>query len=223
MKITWRELFLVLIVIGFGMLLLEFVMAPRREAQYRYQCASNLKQIGLACFMYAQDNNETFPRASMSSNANARNRSTRWMDSVLPYVKYQTIFHCPSDDANAIYQPHSNNFGSYVINNAYYAPGDKFTPPAGASLDKIARPSTTLLVTDGVRDYQLDWPDVWSTPALAEVHPLHLGSAIVRHGRMIALYCDGHTQENPIGFSLIEKTINGQRIMTGLTIEAEGD
>jgi hypothetical protein len=145
------------------------------------------------------------------------------MDSVLPYVKYQTIFHCPSDGANAIYQPHSSNFGSYVINNAYYAPGDKFTPPAGASLDKIARPSITLLVTDGVRDYQLAWPDVQSTPALTSNKPHRFGSAIQRHDRPLPLYCDGHVLGNSFEYWLELKNIKGQRVAIGLTIEAEDD
>lgn len=37
------------------------VVAKSRENSRRSRCAANLKQIGLALFMYAQDNNAYFP------------------------------------------------------------------------------------------------------------------------------------------------------------------
>lgn len=46
-------------------------------------CLSNVKQLCLACLMYAQDNNERYPRLEGFTKA------------IMPYVKNSTIFVCP--------------------------------------------------------------------------------------------------------------------------------
>ncbi len=48
-------------------------------------CETNVQQIDLALFQYAQDHNGKFPPPAAYKNA------------VFPYVKSEAIFHCPAD------------------------------------------------------------------------------------------------------------------------------
>ena len=60
----------------------EFVSA-RANAQ-RSSCQSNLKQQMLGILQYAQDYDGHYPPAA------------KWIDEIMPYVKSETIFQCPS-------------------------------------------------------------------------------------------------------------------------------
>ena len=60
------------------------VFARAREKARQASCQSNLKQIGLAMMMYTQDFDEEFPMTDP------------WADSLMPYMKNEAIFHCPS-------------------------------------------------------------------------------------------------------------------------------
>ena len=67
-----------------------------RENARRSSCQSNLKQAMLGILQYAQDYDETYPTAR------------KWMDEVMPYVKSEQIFRCPS-------LPDASNYG-YALN-----------------------------------------------------------------------------------------------------------
>lgn len=49
----------------------------------RYACTSNVRQLGLGFLMYAQDYDEHYPLAQS------------WNEEVFPYIKNDTVFHCP--------------------------------------------------------------------------------------------------------------------------------
>jgi prepilin-type processing-associated H-X9-DG protein len=55
-----------------------------RDGARRSSCQSNLKQITLGMMQYAQDYNETLPKAE------------NWIDKLLPYIKSEKLFTCPS-------------------------------------------------------------------------------------------------------------------------------
>lgn len=55
-----------------------------RENQRRASCQTNLKQVMLGVLMYTQDYDERLPIAQP------------WIDVLLPYLKSETIFNCPS-------------------------------------------------------------------------------------------------------------------------------
>ena len=60
------------------------VFAQAREKARAVSCMSNEKQQALAVLMYVQDYDETMPRP------------VAWMDDVMPYLKNEQVFHCPS-------------------------------------------------------------------------------------------------------------------------------
>ncbi|MDD4152893.1 MAG: hypothetical protein PHD91_04165 [bacterium] len=61
-------------------------LVDSQKSATRGDCQSNLKQIGLALFMYIQDNKERLP-ADLSA--------------LIPYTKNTDVFKCPSDDGCA--------------------------------------------------------------------------------------------------------------------------
>ena len=82
-------------------------------------CISNMRQVGVACVMFLQDNDNSF----------ALNADT-YKKSIMPYIKNEAVFHCPSDDSGAV---------SYYFNRNI----------AGVKRASIASPTTTVMVYEG--------------------------------------------------------------------------
>ena len=64
---TLIELLVVIAIIAILAAILLPVLAQAIERGKRAQCVNNLKQVGIACIMYANENNDTFPPATLNS------------------------------------------------------------------------------------------------------------------------------------------------------------
>lgn len=90
-----------LVAIGIIALLMAIgwpVMASARARARRTQCVSNLRQIGMAVNMYADNHEGFFPFASVMPSTEEDNGMGRICDRLAPYTS-PGLFECPSDRA----------------------------------------------------------------------------------------------------------------------------
>jgi len=108
---TLIELLVVIAIIAILAAILFPVFAQAREKARQATCLSNMKQIGLAALMYAEDweggmpfSRRNTPAALMPDPWGGKPadwtgtgpQQTYWMHDLYPYVKSWDLFHCPS-------------------------------------------------------------------------------------------------------------------------------
>ncbi len=96
---TLIELLVVIAIIAILAAILFPVFAQAREKAKQSACLSNMKQMGLAMRLYADDNDSGYPAVyDDRSDTNQDGRLDRqiWADKIFPYTKSRNIFACPS-------------------------------------------------------------------------------------------------------------------------------
>jgi len=94
---TLIELLVVIAIIAILAAILFPVFAQAKEAAKKSMGLSNVKQMNLACVMYAGDFDDIFPVASLTD---ASNTQFIWMFSIYPYSKNLEIFRNPQGEPN---------------------------------------------------------------------------------------------------------------------------
>lgn len=92
---TLVELMVVIGIIALLAALLFPVFARSREQGRKSQCVSNLRQLGSAFTLYAQDHDERLPRQAVVPPEGTN--YTCWDVQLQPYLKERAVVGCPND------------------------------------------------------------------------------------------------------------------------------
>jgi len=180
---TLIELLVVIAIIAILAAILFPVFSRAREKARQSSCGSNLRQVQLAIAQYTQDYDERHPHTWFVQSVGEQwPGSYQWEEAVLPYVKNQQLFVCPSasslvyvPDARPDLRDNPSPFttyprGGYAGNVAYWgglcAAGIPANHPFGfRSLAAIAEPAGTFMIWDALPagatsgNFQEGWAD----------------------------------------------------------------
>lgn len=149
---TLIELLVVIAIIAILAAILFPVFARARENARRASCMSNEKQLALGFMMYTQDYDGRFPQHWGYYNPDGTGTAFPWSLAILPYVKSNQLFFCPSDTTPGHNSANSVSTGnvSYGYNYAYLAMAGNYaaTPAPLNLITSVKYPSETLLLGD---------------------------------------------------------------------------
>lgn len=142
---TLIELLVVIAIIAILAAILFPVFAKARAQAQKATCLNNLKQIGTAISLYAQDNEHKYPQGVDGSG-------NYWYASMQSYIRNKEVLTCPTDSTN----PGGTNASvSYCIRDEFLDRDDNGNPTVwkpilGNKTDAVTYPSDTAIVRDSM-------------------------------------------------------------------------
>jgi len=142
---TLIELLVVIAIIALLMGILMPALSAVRKRAWSTVCQSNLRSVGFACNLYAEDNNYKVPRGG------GGREETRWFFMLLPYLAQKIpdgadyrnveIYRCPA-------YPDKEQTVCFVINAFTSAPADYKDVGVPTSIDEMRSGASTIYVAD---------------------------------------------------------------------------
>ena len=190
---TLIELLVVIAIIAILAGLLLPALARAKESARSTKCLGQMRQLGLAVRLYADDNGDEFPRSQHSAFAHGQ---LPWGRALAPLLGSDTttwtnllrgVYHCPSD--------YRTNGGSYGL-NVYFelGPDDDYQgkPETWRRTGAVPHPSTTVVFAENASDADHIMPNFWTASSDA------VDVASRRHGRRSNYtFVDGHAEARP--------------------------
>jgi len=192
---TLIELLVVIAIIAILAAILFPVFARAREKARQASCQSNLRQLGLAVLMYAQDYDETLPigfRSGAGWCGDASQPVPTWRQEVFPYIKNAQIFVCPSRRS-----PNTCPAGAILPELGTYGCNSEWCERGVYSLASFQQPAQTFLIgenddSDWVVEPRSDFP---STPCTIATYTAPGWHYPWRHfDGSVWVYMDGHAK-----------------------------
>ncbi len=192
---TLIELLVVIAIIGILASLLLPAMAKAKQQAWATACLSQLKQIGLASILYADDHDDFLPRSAHQGQS--------WVGSLQPYAGGTNLWRCPRD-------PHKTRIYSYAIND-FLLPSDT-NAPVNFNYTRttfVPAPSSTLFMAECADRYansdHFHFADPEDGDYSAIGFPLEV--AVRRHLETANyLFVDGHPER--LRWKAVERLLN---------------
>ncbi len=187
---TLIELLVVIAIIAILAALLLPTLARTRERARGVQCLSQMRQLGVAVRLHAEDNEDTFPRSQHSAFSHGE---VPWERAIAPelggHVTNWTsllsgVYHCPGDRRTVPW--------SYGL-NVYFelGPDDDYAgkPQTWRRMGAVPNPSATVLFAENASSVDHIMPNFWAAPQDA------VDVASGRHlDRANYAFVDGHAE-----------------------------
>jgi prepilin-type N-terminal cleavage/methylation domain-containing protein/prepilin-type processing-associated H-X9-DG protein len=144
---TLIELLVVIAIIAILAALLLPTLGRAKDSAKSIQCLNQMRQISLATRLYAEENNDEFPRSQHSAFAN---RQLPWERAIVPQLGVtdgtmawtkllQGLYHCPKDEKPGHLSYGFNYFFEVGAEDDY--PGK---PQTWRKLTSVPKPTTTI-------------------------------------------------------------------------------
>ncbi|MBI5388436.1 MAG: prepilin-type N-terminal cleavage/methylation domain-containing protein [Verrucomicrobia bacterium] len=189
---TLIELLVVIAIIAVLAALLLPALANAKQRASSVQCLSQMRQIGLATVLYADDNDGFLPRSSHSAMANGQ---LPWGYALVPYVQsksftrpdalwtnlFNSLYRCPKD-------PRRSSDWSYGKNVYMELSAQETGGPTWQRMEQIQHPAGTVLYAEKLGGSMADhfMAQFWADGGQPEVDK-------TRHlKKSNYIFCDGH-------------------------------
>ena len=186
---TLIELLVVIAIIALLMGILMPALQKVRKQGYMVSCRNNMRQIGLAAYMYAEDNRYFVPRGLIYATDPA------WFELFMPYLSqkptiagdYRTvkIYRCKA-------YPEKRQTVCYVINGWGFSGPDDMTGiqiESPTKITSLTRTSESIYLTD------YEFIDEETTPIITEAGQEGLETCDIRQPSDLAYMPDGTISE----------------------------
>jgi len=206
---TLVELLIVIAAIGILAALLLPVLARSKGSAQRIQCASNLRQLGLAAQMYWDDNGSACFRWKIGATNNGVLYWCGWLQNgpegqrdfdatpgpLYPYLREHAIGVCPSLNYFMAQFKLKATGASFGYGCNFYLSAAPDQPPV--KITNIQRPADCALFADAAQVNDFEAPASRANPMLEEWYYVDTNTSYpnghFRHAqRANVIFCDGH-------------------------------
>ena len=118
---TLIELLVVVAIIAILAGLLLPALSSARDKGNTSRCAANLRQLGTALALYADDANESLPESGgyvRWGDTDAGTGLPSWLEQLIPYAKVKSVYHCPVDNRSD-FSYFNGDRAAYIVANTF--------------------------------------------------------------------------------------------------------